>query len=225
MERKITRERSLPSFSIDVAQLESLLNKIIAQFSSCDWLKTSIIINLPTEELTFDNIDELKASVDLPNEITDFKLNIISNLDSISIYSNYSGKYKVTATSSDEVWCVGIVEMVLSTAMLNKRFYSMINKIDPFIAMNFVVVGIVIISLFDLIPSGYTVNLYAIIGLFLTISLMAYIKHKYLPSFVLRLNKPDNIFKQYSAEIMTISTAIIALCTIVIMIYPFFSPT
>jgi len=223
MERKISRKRDLPSFSMDLAQFESLYNKIIAKLSpGSKTILTSIVITLPSEEITFDNIDELKAFTDLPSKITKLSLMIISGLESIYIYSSPLGKYIVRASSNNEVWCVGIVEMVVSIAVLNKKFYSGVNKIDSFNSMLFMIVTSMIIGVsVQLYKPDFTINFYALISFLFTICLMNYVKGKYLPFFVLEVNKSDNIFKRYSVEFMTVSTIFIAIGTLIIMLTPF----
>jgi len=225
MERKVKREQNLPSFSIDIPQLELLISKIKAEFND-ESVSMLITIELPSKE-TFKirNTEELKdfaALPELPDNIKNFNLLMYTQDESVTISSNFKAEYNVSASSGNEAWCAGIVEIVNSTAILNKRFYSPVNKLDSFWTIYIFIFTIVLVALINtltnFIPTEITFNIYNVIGFLFVICLMFYIKHNLFPPFVLRINDSDNIIKRYSPQIMTISTVVIAVGTAVMAV-------
>jgi len=67
MKREVSREKILPAFALEIGDLESLLGRLLALFDKPDEVYCSIDITLPSESITFNNIQELKGLKNIPH--------------------------------------------------------------------------------------------------------------------------------------------------------------
>lgn len=74
MKREITREKNLPSFKIDIAELSLLWTKILSLFNESSEIRAKLEVNLPSETIVFKDIDEIADYQDLPAKLTKFSM-------------------------------------------------------------------------------------------------------------------------------------------------------
>lgn len=72
MKREVEREKKIPAFSIGVADLEVLWDRIISLFDKEEDVYGAIDINLPREKLEFKDVEELKQYSGFKGRITKF---------------------------------------------------------------------------------------------------------------------------------------------------------
>ncbi|EKF9373336.1 hypothetical protein O1B80_003619 [Vibrio cholerae] len=73
MRRELNRDKNLPSFSLTVGDLELLWNRVSGLFGDGEVYRR-ITVELSSERLEFEDIEELKNYTHLPDEITNFSL-------------------------------------------------------------------------------------------------------------------------------------------------------
>ncbi|WP_340124607.1 hypothetical protein [Methylobacter svalbardensis] len=114
--------------------LEGLWNKLCALFDS-ESVHSSIKIELPSEELRFCNIEELKKYSDLPNKIDKFSI-WLNDMDyskgeknlSITTKGFLDNKNTVHAQADSEAWCAGAIETTYTYLNTYKVWYSWFNN-------------------------------------------------------------------------------------------------
>lgn len=74
MKREVERKQQLPAYSLTVAQLEVLIERLRALFSEPEEIRCSIDIKLKSEKLTFDSVEELKGYSLLKGRVTEFSI-------------------------------------------------------------------------------------------------------------------------------------------------------
>ncbi len=117
MKREVKRKKKLPSFAIDIGELEVLWNKLYSLFDTQD-LHGSIHVEFPLEKIKFENIDKLKKYNGLPDKITSFSISVSdfcspSGCRMVSVDSNsfsfFSENSMVYASAESEAWCAGAI--------------------------------------------------------------------------------------------------------------------
>ena len=208
MERRIVRNKTLPSFSIDIAELELLISKITSEFNADDELHTSITIKLSNVELRFSSVAELRVSTELPDKINDLKLYMASRGKTVlllpslagTMFASFAGPYVVSAESDSEAWCAGMVDVISTTAHKNKALYSMINKI-PFLPILFVAIFMLFMIPDDSFQKIDKNTLAIPLSLFL---LLYQIKLKLFLPFTLKIKSSESIIRRFAPELALI---------------------
>ena len=127
MKREVERERELPAFSLTVGELEALWQRLATLFNDDPSdLLSFIDVRLPSEQLQFASVEELRQYEHLPHQITDFTVTLFKNERSIIIFSGrlLTAKAKVRARSETEAWCAGAIDTVYSFIQTHKLWYN-----------------------------------------------------------------------------------------------------
>jgi hypothetical protein len=125
VKKEVRRERKLRAYTIDIATLQSLVDRAASLFENGD-MSYSINITVNKADLTFENFDELRTYGGLPLLVRDFTVYIhnASHTHSIRLSSySFLGSTKVTASSSSEAWCAGAVEIVYEHLRSHANWY------------------------------------------------------------------------------------------------------
>jgi hypothetical protein len=125
VKRHISRERSLPAFSVTIGELEVLWSRISALFGENEGIYGSIEIVLPAETLTFNSAQELRESGLLRGRITNFRLWMSLGVKNVSVRipSAVASRAQVSAEGETEAWCAGAVETVYSFLAAHRVWY------------------------------------------------------------------------------------------------------
>ena len=125
MKREVERKKKLPAFSLGMGELEVLYGRLLELFDTPGKVYISISIKLPSENLQFKNIEELKQYAQLRGRITKFSLYLSQGDRTVSIRSSFSigNPPEVSATAETERWCAGAIETVYSFVKSNRLWY------------------------------------------------------------------------------------------------------
>lgn len=110
MKREVNREKRLPAFSIGIDELEILWGRLTALFDGSETIYCSIKISLPSEEIEFNTIEELRRYPQLKGKLTKFSLWLSQfNTRHISIRSSsfLNSQAEVSVSADNEAWCAG----------------------------------------------------------------------------------------------------------------------
>jgi hypothetical protein len=222
MRRNVERESKLPAFSVNVAELEVLWNRLLKLFedSDSDRYYSRLSVTLPSEELVFDNIEELRQYSELKGKTSNFSLTLseYSSSRRISIRSGYilSSHALVRVSGDNEAWCAGAIEVVLSFLQNHKIWYSWLVS-APLGWYLFLLTWVPNI-IFALLPKDIKINkLFVAAWLAITITLaIIYIgRAKLLPSSIIRFSDEESFIKKYGVELSLIIAVISAVLTII----------
>lgn len=222
MKRSVERESKLPAFSVNVAELEILWNRLLKLFedSKSDRYYSSLRVKLPSEELVFDNIDELRQYSELKGKISNFSLTLseYSSSRRISISTGYilNSNALVRVSGDNEAWCAGAIEVVLSFLQNHKLWYNLLVS-SPLGWYLFLLAWVPNI-IFALLPKDIKINkFFGMAWLTITITLaIIYIgRTKLLPSSIIRFSDEENFIKKYGVELSLIIAVISAILTII----------
>lgn len=132
MKKEIDRERKLPGFSIGVGDLEVLWNRMLALFDNEERIFQSLKIELRSETLGFNNVEELKQYGELKGQVSSFSIWLSGKDKRVSIHTArfwpglgglFYKKAIVNATSSSDAWVAGALDTVYSFLASHKVWY------------------------------------------------------------------------------------------------------
>lgn len=218
MKREVERDKNLPSFEIDVAELEVLLGRLIDLFDDPDKVRCSIDIKLKDEALSFKSVDEIKGYDALKGKVTNFSIWLSQNEKRISIRTNMfiSTLVTVSTKADSEAWCAGAIETVHSFITSHRTWYYWFVK-WPFglllMAMAFVPSVAEKLGHKDLFANTTMSSAWLFVTLFLAI--LYFTKGKFLPVATLRISNEDGFLRRRAPELSLIIALLTALLTVV----------
>lgn len=127
VKKEVSRERKLPAFSLSIGELEALWSHLIRElFDDPGDIRARIQIWLPSEQLEFANLEELKQYPHLPSRVTNFDIWLSQTERRIAIGPRWRSGFRarVSATAETEAWCAGAIETVFSFVQSYKLWYS-----------------------------------------------------------------------------------------------------
>lgn len=204
MKREVERERKLPAFSIDIGELETLLDRLVSLFDKDENIYSSIDIILPTEKLEFKNVEELKQYRGLKGSISKFSIWVSSGAGrrvSIRKSGILASQAEVSATGESEAWCAGAVETVYSFFQSYKLWYRWFVSAPLGWAL-FILINIPNLAMI-LLPKG-AIGKPALIGWLATVATLSFLyifKGKLFPSATIRITKEESFIRRNSAEL------------------------
>ena len=126
MKRKVEREQQLPAYSLTLAQLEALTERLRTLFPKPEEVILNVDVKLRSEKLTFESIDELKAYSQLTGNVTQFSVWLSDSPHQIWMSTAdmiFDNRTKVRAYGENEAWCAGAIETVQSFIQTRKLWY------------------------------------------------------------------------------------------------------
>lgn len=218
MKREVERERELPAFSVTVGELEVLWQRLALLFDDPSNLYASIDVRLPSEQLEFANVEELRQYEHLPPQITDFTIRLSQKGRSVRIRSGrlLTAKANVSATSETEAWCAGAIDTVYSFLQSHKLWYSWFVSAPIGWLLFFVsnMPGPVLL----LMPKDGKIDrivVFGWLGAFITLFLLYFGRERLLPSGVLRVSATTGFVRRYVAELSLAIAIVSAILTII----------
>ena len=141
MNRSVSREKGLDSFSIDIDILSNLFDKLLELFDKKESSSASIKFKLRKEELDFDSVEEIRQYAEqnksFPKRINKYRLRVHGHspfgnggLSSIYIYSDLERGMCIEATSDNEAWCTGAIEAITSFLRPYRVWYYFLFRIN-----------------------------------------------------------------------------------------------
>lgn len=217
MKRELNREKNLPSFSLSVGDLELLWNRVSDLFGDGELYRT-ITVELSSERLEFDDIEELKDCTYLPDKITDFSLSFSllrgGKRVTVSPRRGLSNLSYVAAHADNEAWCAGAIETVYSLVSSNREWYSWFNSAPIGYILWFLILMPSIFTI--LLPDDHQYNSIVWLGWLVTLCTIGFLymfKSKLLPAAVLTIRERDSFIRRYASELSLILGLISVLIT------------
>ena len=212
MDIKYNRERNLPAFLIDLADLEILLDKLAFQFDGNE--SVSIGVEMKHQKLSFKSVDEIKSYKGLPDTIADFNI-YISDKETYSkrchLYaSGFLGTPpSIGAQSDNEAWCAGVVDVAYQFFETKKVWYSFFRGWPLFVFAIFVFPYLPTAITFVAPVMGWSIDISPKMGITyftvtLLLALLALFQKKILPASSLVVRETSNFIHRYSTELMLI---------------------
>lgn len=131
MIREHKRETTLPAFSLDLAELDTLWTKMLNLFESPDCVYGSIKVVQPLETLTFSKVSEIKQELNVGDRIVNFEIFQSQKDRNVFIRRGIllGDSYYVRAWGDSDSWCAGAVDVISRYAQSKRTWYSWIPKI------------------------------------------------------------------------------------------------
>jgi hypothetical protein len=230
VKKEVERERKLPAFSLSIGELEALWVRLTALFDDPDNIFTSVVIRLPSEELKFKNLEELRQYLGLPSRVTNFYIWLAQKERHIAIRSQrqWGVRARVSATAEAEAWCAGAVETVFSFVQSHKLWYSWFLSTPVFLALILMAIAPTVALM---ATGGHLERVHPFLGehlVVLTIGWPAAVypfvflwhaNERLLPSAVIRISDSDGFLRKRATELQTASLLITAIATILTFIW------
>lgn len=215
VKREVNRERKLPAFSLSVGELEVLWSRLAALFNDSVELYASIDIRLPSEQLEFSNIEELRQYERLPARVTNFTVTLAQKGCRITIRSGMLfAKAQVDATSETEAWCAGAIDTVYSFVQSHKLWYNWF--VSAPIGWVLVIVANIPSAVMTFMPKGVErVFMFGWLGALLTMSLLYFGRGRLLPSAMIRISESKGFVRNNVAELSLAIAVFSAILTVI----------
>lgn len=218
MKREVERERELPAFALSVGELEVLWMRLAALFDDPTDINAYIHIRIPSEQLEFDSIEELRQYKRLPIRVTEFTVRLFKNGRSVIIYSGrfLNTKSKVSATSETEAWCAGAIDTVFSFVQSHKLWYNWFVSAPIGWILIFLIYIPWAVLLF--MPKGSQIDSVIVFGWLGAVSallLLYFGRERLLPSAVLKISESDGFVRKHVAELSLVIAIVSVILTII----------
>lgn len=210
MKQKITKQKALNAFAVDVTTLEVLVTKLKVLFDEPRW---SIDIDLGDRKFSFESFEELKLYAELPARVIDFLIYINQGSDKYILIQSTGGSggdARILTTSNSEAWCVGAIETAVSFLKNHRAWYWFIR--------GWPLMGIIIaisVALGNLLPDAVgwkekNTEVAAAIAISIALSVVFIKQEKFLPSGTLKVKTVESFISRYSTE-LTLLTSVLGL--------------
>lgn len=213
MQREVRREKTLPTFAVNVSELELLYQKAIPLFNSLEKITFYLNAEFPSETISFHSINELKNYSEHYKKTNKFSLTLRQNNKVITILNgtqNFSllSSPRVIALSDNEAWCAGAVETIYSFIKLRRQWFHWL-AIAPIWAlfMVFVPALLMVDSLFN-IKISRMISSFQSLVFFLIVSIFIWVQPRYFPSNILIFIEEDNFIKRNVAQLTLLATVL-----------------
>jgi len=218
MKKRVSREKRLPAYRLDLAALEALIAKLIPEFGQEP--RVRVHIELKNAQYDFSSVDEIRACTDLPSEVVDFRLSVgdSSYEKDCTVRSGgfFNSGPKVMAESDSEAWCAGVVEIVVTFITTNRRWYSAITGWPIYI------IAIFSPLLFSALSSSKFTSLNShpywwlpLALIWLVSSVIFYAPSRTLPNAVLQVRSIDSVLRKFMPELTLLTAAIAVIVSVV----------
>src|SRR3990172_1734127 len=109
MKREVSRKRVLPTFRIDVAELQLLWARLLGLFDPSEKVYASLTIELGNEKFNFEDINDIGDCADLPPTVKHFSMYMSQGDRSITVagVSLIGARPEARASGDTEAWCAG----------------------------------------------------------------------------------------------------------------------
>lgn len=221
MIREIRRETTAPAFSLDLAELDAIINRLRELFDEDhdgdNPVRISISLDLKNENLTFESVDEIRNYPELKGAVPNFDLSLSqgwveTKRISIRSYKNSAFFFKpsVWITGRDEAWCAGSMEVVMSQLRSHKAWYSfLLSGPVVFVLMVYLFLGPGLITS----TSTDLINAWTATGLGLALLLwlcLFFFRDRIFPANILNVSDTQGVIRKYAVE-LTLAMAFISM--------------
>ncbi|MDO9365229.1 MAG: hypothetical protein Q7T58_02645 [Methylotenera sp.] len=218
MKKRVSREKRLPAFRLDLAAFEALIGKLIPEFGEDP--KVRVHIELKNTQYDFSSVDEIRACSDLPSEVVDFRLTVgdSSYTKDCTVRSGgiFSSAPKVMAESDSEAWCAGVVEIVVTFISSNRRWYSGITGWPIYIIAVFSPVIFSVLSSTKFAPlNSHPYWWLPLTLIWLVCSVIYFAPSRTLPNAVLQVRPIESILRKFMPELTLLTAAIAVIVSII----------
>lgn len=221
MNRRVSREKGLDSFSIDIDILSHLLDKLLELFNEKENLKTSIEFELKEEYLNFDNVEEIRQYAEqnksFPKIINKYSLEVYGHspfedggLSFVYIRPNFIGnRVYVRATSNSDAWCAGAIDSVTSFLRPHRVWYYFLYRIKIWWVVSIGFLSLLMFGFLDslkLLESGTgkiigTITAYLLL-LSLITSIVLFVLKNIIPPSEIKISKQEGFIRLRYREIL-----------------------
>ncbi len=224
MKKEIDRERKLPGFSIGVGELEVLWNRMLALFDKEERIFQSLKIELRSETLGFNNVEELKQYGELKGNVSNFSIWLSGANTRVSIHTArywpsvgglFYKKAIVNATSNSDAWVADALDTVYSFLASHKVWYRWVVAAP---------LGWILIILLN-IPAAmelsglgaFSFRSGAFIGWFSTLIALGFLfvfRGRLFPAATLRITEEEGFIRKHIPELSLIIALLAAVLTV-----------
>lgn len=219
MNQTYSRNAKLPAFKCDIASLDSLIAKLRRHFPG--GVSIDVVVNETRRRLSFDSVDELAKTPDLPAEVGTWSFRISSydegNFYELAVYCGLGGirRAEVNVTGPTAEWCAGLIEGV-TTFTARYRMWQSYVPWTGVAAVVLLAVGSVTSVFGSPTRELYNRSTTIAIAAGVTLGVVATVagsRMRPYPTLVIR--REDSFWKRNHAEIGTIAAIVAALAAVV----------
>lgn len=219
LDREVSREATLPAFSISIAELELVWSKLKTLFDETEPLFVSTAsIELPNETLRFQSLEDLRNHTFVVPRAKSFYLYL--RYGRRSVFFSSSGTFglpgKVATTAETEMWCAAAQEAVFSVVSQHKVWHHWVHPNAPLVLL---LITLVFWKAFESYSQAADPRYQGILmlGYFATVVfllLLVFGRNQVLPLTTLRLTQHESFLRKHELEIKIALASIVAVATV-----------
>jgi hypothetical protein len=217
MHREVRRETKLPAFSIALADLELMMDRLAPLFPEDDVTHTRISIDLPGEKLSFTSVQEMQAHAFSQAKVHSFSIYKAGGHRSLMLLTpSVPLMWPALSTSGEsEVWCAGANEVVVSLVGQNKVWHHWLRPgLIAVVALLFSIGGAVLLGRSQAQQSSVSAALaLGYIGSLTALSVLLLGRNRLLPPATLRLSDRESWIRAHLPELTLLVAAVSAALT------------
>jgi hypothetical protein len=218
MKREVSRDKNLSAFSLDLSDLELLLNRLRPLFSDEDTIYSSIKLELKRESLDFENVEEIRLYNGLKGRFTKFRFYLSQGDKRVSVHSGLflDSRPSVSATSSNEAWCAGAIETVSSFVQARRQWYFWFVSWP--IGLILIVFGNIPMLAKTLLPKAMHlqgITFYSWLFLMLSLVFLYFTKSSLLPYASIVITQEDSFLRRHIGELSLLVVIASAVLTVI----------
>lgn len=223
MKRQVRREANLPSFSLGIAELSLIWERLDALFVNVRDKAIYLDVEFDDEKLTFDDLSELTSAKFTETKSTDFTLHCHGADHSLHLYTalHAGSQPKLVVTSESEAWAAGAREVVLSAINQNRVWHYWLRPKLVAALLFLAMLGSVATTSFmstRKLP-GFGPVAAGLAAVLLILALLYFARRRFLPMATLRLVPHESFWRRYSVEL----TLALAFLSVLLTAYGLFA--
>lgn len=218
MNRYVTKDETLPSFQLDLDELQLLVEKLREHVSEDN---QTLDVRLWNDGVVhaFENASEISSSADLPATVSMFRIIIDAEEGRLEVdcWARYRcGNLEVQSTNG--VWSAGVADIVLSFLKSKKTWYASLwsERVHLTLASIVIVVGVILFG--SKMLSGQSIDLDPEGSLFVNVMMGGFVlfvlwvlRAKFFPASKIIVRRKKGFFENHNASIAGITTILLAL--------------
>lgn len=216
--REVSRKRVLPTFRIDVAELQLLWDRLLDLFAEKDKVLASITVELGNEKFDFERPSDLLTCSDLPATVKNFSLYLshAGRRVTIGASSFVAARPEVRATGDTEAWCAGAVETAAAFLDRHRVWYHWFLVAPVGWLLLLCTYGVMFGSIFA--PKDLKLPPTVAVGwatLTVVLLVLFFSRAKLLPVCSLEVRNEPSYLRRYAGELTLIVAVVSAVLTVV----------
>lgn len=204
MKREVEREIRVTAFSLERGDLELIWKRLMALFDPTQSIRKKIAIQIPSEKLTFESIEELLDYSSLRGIVTKFSIEMRQGQREVTLSSGsmFSNTPTLKVEGESDIWCAGALEAVNQVVSQRRVwYYWMMNIPYTLIFILMLILPWLKIGPFSNFPNIAPPLMFSWIIAMVFFGYFSQYRNQVLPAASIVFSKDLGFFRRYAGEL------------------------